>query len=123
VTHNRRTLVALDNLVDLIVTCVTHPAAANQIFLAGDSEDLSTADLLRRLAQALAVPLRLLPVPVWLLSATATMLGKRAMIDRLCGSLQVDISKARELLGWSPPLSVDEALRRTASHYRARNGG
>lgn len=123
VTRNRRTLVALENLVDLIVTCVVHPAAANQVFLAGDSEDLSTAELLRRLARAFGVRLRLLPVPVWLLSAGAAALGKRAMVDRLCGSLQVDIGKARELLGWSPPLNVDEALRRTARHYLERDDG
>ncbi|MDA8486171.1 SDR family oxidoreductase [Pseudomonas resinovorans] len=115
--HNRRSLVALDNLVDLIVTCIDHPAAANQTFLVSDGEDLSTTELLRRMATALGKPARLLPVPSWLLEAGAAMLGKKALSQRLCGSLQVDISKTRELLGWAPPLSVDAALRKTAKHF------
>ena len=114
ITQNRRSLVALDNLVDLIVTCITHPAAANQTFLVSDGEDLSTTDLLRRMGQALGKPARLLPVPPALLKLGAALLGKPELAQRLCGSLQVDISKTRELLGWVPPLSVDEGLRRAA---------
>ncbi|MDT3679605.1 MAG: SDR family oxidoreductase [Burkholderiaceae bacterium] len=114
---NRRTLVALDNLVDLLVTCIDHPAASNRVFLVGDGEDLSTPQLLRRLAAALGVPARLVPVPVSWLEAAAALLGKRAMAQRLCGNLQVDISKARQLLGWTPPVSVDEGLRQTAVHF------
>ena len=110
--HNKRSLVALDNLVDLIVTCLAHPAAANQVFLAGDGEDLSTSDLLRGVAQAMGKPARLLPVPAGLLQLGATMLGKKAMAQRLLGSLQVDISKNRELLGWQPPLTVAQGLAR-----------
>jgi nucleoside-diphosphate-sugar epimerase len=102
----------LDNLVDLIVACITHPAAANQTFLAGDGQDLSTADLVRGLARAAGVPARLIPVPVWALQAVAILLGKKDAAQRLCGSLQVDISKAQALLGWVPPVSVDEGLRR-----------
>lgn len=115
--HNRRSLVALDNLVDLIVTCINHPAAANQTFLVSDGEDLSTSELLRRMGSALGKPARLLPVPSWMLEAGAAMLGKKALSQRLCGSLQVDISKTRELLNWTPPVSVDEALRKTAKHF------
>lgn len=115
--RNRRSLVALDNLVDLIATCIDHPAAANQTFLAGDGEDLSTGDLLRRMAAALGKPARLLPVPAWMLETGATLLGRRALAQRLCGSLQVDIAKARTLLNWTPPVSVDEALRKTARHF------
>ncbi|WP_454910980.1 UDP-glucose 4-epimerase family protein [Stutzerimonas chloritidismutans] len=115
--HNRRSLVALDNLVDLIVTCIDHPAAANQTFLVSDGEDLSTTELLRRMGVALGKPARLLPVPSRLLEVGATILGKKALSQRLCGSLQVDISKTRELLNWTPPLSVDEALRKTAKHF------
>ncbi len=115
--HNRRSLVALDNLVDLIVTCIDHPAAANQTFLVSDGEDLSTSQLLRRMGQALGRPARLLPIPAWMLESTATLLGKKAVAQRLCGSLQVDIGKTRELLGWTPPISVDEALRKTAEHF------
>lgn len=118
--HNRRTLVALDNLVDLIVTCLNHPLAANEIFLAGDAEDLSTSDLLRRLARALGVPARLMPVPASLLEIVAASIGKGAVAERLCGNLQVDISKARRLLGWSPPVPVREGLRRVADDYLKR---
>lgn len=115
--HNRRSLVALDNLVDLIVTCIDHPAAANQAFLVSDGEDLSTTELLRKMGEALGKPARLLPVPSWMLKAGATILGKKALSQRLCGSLQVDISRTRELLNWTPPVSVDEALRKTAKHF------
>jgi nucleoside-diphosphate-sugar epimerase len=110
--HNKRSLVALDNLVDLIITCIDHPAAANQVFLAGDGEDLSTTELLRAVASAMGKPSRLVPVPSGLLMAGATMLNKKAMAKRLLGSLQVDISKAQNLLGWEPPLSVEEGLKR-----------
>ena len=110
--HNQRSLVALDNLVDFIVTCITHPQAANQTFLVSDGQDLSTTELVRGMAQAAGVPARLLPVPVWALQAGATLLGKGDAVQRLCGNLQVDISKARSLLGWVPPVSVEEGLRR-----------
>ncbi len=110
--HNQRSLVAVDNLVDLIITCIDHPAAANQVFLAGDGQDLSTTELLRGVAQAMGKPSRLIPVPQSLLMFVATLLGRRAVAQRLLGSLQVDISKARDLLGWEPPISVQEGLRR-----------
>ena len=110
--HNQRSLVALDNLVDFIVTCITHTQAANQTFLVSDGQDLSTTELVRGMAQAAGVPARLLPVPVWALQAGAALLGKGDAVQSLCGNLQVDISKARTLLGWLPPVSVEEGLRR-----------
>jgi UDP-glucose 4-epimerase len=115
--HNRRSLVASDNLVDFIITCLDHPQAANQTFLISDGEDLSTTGLLRRMGLALGRPARLIPVPVSLLAAGAALLSRRDMAQRLCGSLQVDISKAQTLLGWKPPISVDEGLRRTAHGF------
>lgn len=120
--RNRRSLVALDNLVDLIITCIDHPAAANQTFLVSDGEDLSTTELLQRMGAALGKPARLLPVPSALLSAGATVLGKRAVAQRLLGSLQVDMSKTQELLDWTPPVRVDDALRKTAEHFLADQG-
>ncbi len=114
--HNKRSLVALDNLVDLIITCVDHPAAANQVFLAGDGEDLSTSELLRRVGVAIGKSARLLPVPAGVLQLGASVLGKKAMAQRLLGSLQVDISKTRHVLGWEPTISVDEGLRRCFKH-------
>ena len=116
--HNNRSLVALDNLIDLIVTCIDHPAAANQIFLAGDGEDLSTTELLQRMAKALGKPARLIPVPTQLLKISALLTGKKDIIQRLCGSLQVDISKAQNMLNWTPPISVDEGLEKTAEWFK-----
>lgn len=107
---NRRSLVALGNLVDFVVACIEHPAAAGQTFLVSDGVDLSTPDLVRRIARAMHRPARLVPVPMWLLDGVATLTGKRAAMRRLCSSLEVDISKSHELLGWVPPLSLDEAF-------------
>jgi nucleoside-diphosphate-sugar epimerase len=112
--HNARSLVALGNLVDLIVTCIAHPGAANQTFLVSDGEDLSTTQLLRRMGRALGRPARLIPVPAALLRLGAGALGRGAVAQRLCGSLQVDISKTKELLAWRAPLSVDEGLLKAA---------
>jgi nucleoside-diphosphate-sugar epimerase len=113
--HNQRSLVALDNLVDFIVTCITHPEATNQTFLVSDGHDLSTTELVCGMARAAGVPARFLPVPVWALQAGAALLGKGDAVQRLCGNLQVDISKARQLLGWVPPISLDEGLRRAVA--------
>ena len=109
---NKRSLVALDNLVDLIITCIDHPAAANQVFLAGDGRDLSTTELLRGVAKVAGRPSRLIPIPTSFLVVVFLLLGKKSMAQRLLGSLQVDISKARDLLDWEPPLSVEEGLSR-----------
>lgn len=116
--YNKRTFIALDNLIDFIITCVNHPAAADQIFLAGDSEDLSTTELLQRLGKALGRPTRLIPLPASLLIFVAGLLGKKATAQRLCGSLQVDISKAREVLDWMPPITVDEGIRRAVEGFK-----
>jgi len=115
--HNKRSLVALDNLVDLIVTCIDHPAAANQTFLVSDGDDLSMTQLLRALGGALNKPARLIPVPPWLIQSAAAVLGRKAVAQRLCGSLQVDMSHTCETLGWRPPVSVDQALAKTAEAY------
>lgn len=111
---NRRSLVGIDNLVDLMRLCATHPAAANQTFLVSDGDDLSTTQLLQQVGLSLGRSARLVPVPVFALRWAASVLGKSAVADRLCASLQVDISKARCVLGWTPPVSVGEGLRRTA---------
>jgi nucleoside-diphosphate-sugar epimerase len=118
VTQNRRSLVALDNLVDLIVTGLNHPAAANQTFLAGDGEDLSTAELLKRMGAAMGRPARLFKMSPALLKLGATLLNKPGIYQRLCSSLQLDITKTRQVLGWTPPMSVDEGLRRAAEGFR-----
>lgn len=117
--HNQRSLVALDNLTDLITLCLTHPAAANQTFMVSDGEDVSTTALVQRMALAIGRPPRLLAIPPWILSAAATLLGQRAAVQRLCSNLQIDSSKARTLLGWVPPVSLDEGLRRALEEYRS----
>jgi len=111
--HNQRSLVALENLVDFIVLCATHPRAANEVFLISDDEDVSTSDLLRKVAKALDKPAHLIPVSVGLMRLAAKLIGKENVAKRLFGSLQVDSSKACELLGWKPVISMDEQLKKT----------
>ena len=116
--RNRRSLVYVGNLADLIVRCLEHPSAAGQTFMASDGEDLSTPALIARIAAALEVEPRLWPCPPSLLRAGATLLGRRGAADRLLGSLQVDASAAAALLGWQPPWSSAEGLAATAVWYR-----
>lgn len=118
--ENKRSLVALDNLIDLIVTCIDHPAAANQTFLVSDGEDLSTPELVRRMARALNKPAWLFSVPPGILRYGAALAGKREMAQRLVGSLQVDMEKTCELLNWSPSITVDAGLHKTAQCFLER---
>ena len=117
--RNRRSLIAVDNLVDFILVCMTHPAAGNQTFLISDGQDLSTPELVQGIAYAADVPIRLFPVPLPVLETVGALFGKREAIQRLAGNLQVNISKARILLGWSPPISVEEGLRRAVEGVNA----
>lgn len=112
--QNRRSLVALDNLVDLIVLCLDHPGAANEIFLVRDEEDLSTPELICRLAGAMNRSPHLISLPAWLLGFGAWLLGRTNTLQRLRGSLQVDMTKTMSRLGWKPLVSVNEALREIA---------
>jgi nucleoside-diphosphate-sugar epimerase len=108
--HNRRSFVALDNLIDLIIICLVHPAAVGQIFLVSDGEDISTTELLLRLGQAMGHPARLLPVPMSWIKFAAALAGRRDLALRLCSSLQVDIEHTRRTLGWNPPVSLEQGL-------------
>ncbi|MFJ3521366.1 NAD-dependent epimerase/dehydratase family protein [Pseudomonas sp. NPDC090203] len=116
---NRRSLVSLDNLVDFIKVCIEHPAAANQVFLVSDGDDLSTTGLARKLVTHLHAPNRLIPVPQPLLYLGAALLGRTAAAQRVLGSLCVDIGKNRDRLQWTPPVSVDDGLRKTVEHFLA----
>ena len=116
--HNKRSFVALDNLVSFIIHCIDHPKAANEVFLISDGEDVSTTELLQKMARAFGKRSFLLPVPVGLMTFVAGLLGKRDVAERLFGSLQVDSFKARDLLGWEPVVSMDEAL---ISHAKAQS--
>lgn len=115
--RNARSLVALENLVDLVEVCIRHSAAPNEVFLVSDGEDLSTPELLRRTGAAMGRSPRLMPVPESVLRSAATIIGKSHVGERLCSSLRVDIEKTRGLLGWAPPVSVDQALKKTARYF------
>ncbi len=117
ITKNRRSFVFIDNLVSMIIACINHPKAANQTFLVSDDDDLSTAGLLERMALALGRPLKSIAVPAVLIILLTKLIGRADISQRLCGSLQVDIKKTKDLLDWSPPVSVNEGLRQTAAHF------
>lgn len=111
---NRRSLIYLGNLVDALMRCLDHPAAAGGTYLVRDGEDLSTPELVRRLSRALNVRPRLLPAPLGLMRLAAGLIGRRGAVDRLAGSLQVDDARIRGELGWAPPFTVDQGLAITA---------
>lgn len=114
---NCRSLVGLDNLVDFVLACSTHPKAGNQTFFVSDGQDLSTPELVLRLANALQVRPHLLRVPVSALQAAGALLGRKQAVARLCGSLQADTAHARQLLGWVAPVSVDTGLQRACAAF------
>ncbi len=109
--HNRRSLLYVKNLVDFLILCTHHPMAANETFLLSDGQDVSTTQLLQTLASAQGAPSRLLPVPSSWLRGAMRMVGKGDMAQRLLGDLQVDSSKARELLGWTPPFRFEAGIK------------
>jgi nucleoside-diphosphate-sugar epimerase len=115
--NNKRSLIYLGNLVDAITTCAFHPKAAGQLYLVSDGEDLSTPDLIRRIAAAFGGSPRLFHVPVGLMTFAAALLGKRAMIHRLTGSLRVNHSKITRELGWQPPFTTSHGIGATAEWY------
>jgi nucleoside-diphosphate-sugar epimerase len=120
--NNRRSFIGLDNLVDLLIRCVDHPKAAGQTLLISDGQDLSTPELLRMIANAMGRPARLFPMPVPLLRLAGRVVGRLNEVDRLVGSLRVDSSATRELLGWIPPVSVEEGVGRMVRGYLAGRG-
>jgi|SRR5690625_38712 len=114
---NQRSFVALENVVDFIALCVEHPQATNQTFVIADGASISTPELLKLLAQGMNKKVLLLPVPVKLMELGAKLLGREAMFEQLCGSLEVDITKAKTLLSWQPPVSTAQAMQQTAQHF------
>ena len=116
--HNRRSMIAIDNLIAFIRLCMSHPAAANELFLIADKEDISTTTLLKKIAKAYGVESCLFPIPVTLMSVIAKLFGKKEMADRLFGNLQIDTSKARQLLDWSPVITMDQQLEKMADFDR-----
>lgn len=119
INDNRRSLVALDNMIDFLALCASHPDASGKVFLVSDQHDVSTAELLHKLGSAMHLPVRLFPVPRIFLSLAANLLRRESAYQRLCGSLVVDSSAATRILGWSPPLSLNEGLRRAVCGFSA----
>ena len=117
IKNNRRSFIFVDNLINLVVVCINHPAAANQLFLVSDDQDLSTVELLQQMSFALGRPCKLISVPFRLLNLGAKCIGRNDIFQRLCGSLQVDIHKAKDLLSWSPPVTLDKGMAQTAEHF------
>tara|TARA_R110000851_G_scaffold303218_2_gene460761 strand:+ start:4888 stop:5808 length:921 start_codon:yes stop_codon:yes gene_type:complete len=109
---NRRSLVALDNLIDLIETCIDHPNAHNQTFLVSDDENISTSNLLKKLTLAAGKKPWLLPVPVSFLKFVASIVGKKTLVEKFSSSLTVNIDHTKKTLGWKPPITLDEGIRR-----------
>lgn len=114
IRNNQRSLVSVENLTDLIVTCIDHPKAANQTFLVSDDKDVSTSEMVHEMAVALGKPTLQLPVPIWCYQLAGKLLGKAGVVDRLVGSLQVDITHTKERLGWKPPQTLEEGFKETA---------
>lgn len=119
---NKRSFIALDNLVDFIILCIKHPSAGNETFLIADDESLSTTELLRRTSLLLGKNPILVSINSKLLEFFLNLLGKKDLARRLLGSLEVDIGKAKRLLNWSPIINVNEGLRKmTEDFLRKKN--
>jgi nucleoside-diphosphate-sugar epimerase len=119
--HNRRSLIYVGNLVDAIARCAEHPAARGP-FLVSDEESVSTPELVSRIARALGRPARLVPAPPALLRFAGMIAGRRDEIRRLTGNLAIDSSRARRLLDWRPPYTLDAGLAETARWFRSARG-
>ncbi len=117
INDNKRSLVSVNNLIDLIVTCIDHPKAANQTFLVSDDNDISTASIVKHMSKALEQSSLLLPVPLWCYYLVGKLTGKRDVVERLLGSLQVDISHTKDTLGWVPPQTLVEGFKETAEAF------
>jgi nucleoside-diphosphate-sugar epimerase len=108
--HNKRSFIYVENLIDFIVNCIDHPLAANETFLISDDEDISTTELIKYIQHAMGQKSILIPVPKDLLSSLFKLMGKSALYNKLCGNLEMDITKAKELLNWKPPYTLKEGV-------------
>lgn len=111
--HNKRSMVYIENLIDFIALCITHPKAANETFLISDDEDVSTTTLIRTIRTTLGLPSLLLPIPRSWMVFMLCLIGRKSLLTRLCGNLQVDITKAKTLLGWKPPFTFEQGIKNT----------
>ena len=122
ISLNKRSLVSVINLVDLIVTCIEHPKAKNQVFLVSDDHDVSTSEMVREMSVACGKKNFQLPVPAWCYKFAGKLLKKEDVVDRLVGSLQVDISHTKETLDWAPPQSLQDGFKETADYILNKQG-
>ncbi|MFT0212583.1 NAD-dependent epimerase/dehydratase family protein [Pseudomonas sp. F1_0610] len=118
---NQRSFIALENLISFISCCIEHPAAANELFLISDDERISTPDLFRKISYGMNKKVLLFSFPQNILERLAVFMGKKNLYSQLCGSLIIDNSKAKKLLGWSPVISADKALLRAGSEFISKN--
>ncbi|EGU36912.1 NAD-dependent epimerase/dehydratase [Vibrio sp. N418] len=116
-TNNKRSLVSVNNLVDLIITCIAHPKAANQVFLVSDDHDVSTSEMVREMAKSLNKPQWQIPIPKWSYRLAGSVFGKQDTVDRLLDSLQVDITHTKKTLGWKPPQTLEDGFKETAEAF------
>lgn len=117
ITQNKRSLVSVANLIDLIVTCIDHPKAINQVFLVSDDHDVSTSEMVREMAKSLNKYQWQIPIPKWCYQLAGYIFDKQDIVDRLLGSLQVDITHTKETLGWKPPQSLEDGFNETAQEF------
>ncbi|PSU64868.1 UDP-glucose 4-epimerase [Photobacterium phosphoreum] len=117
IKDNKRSLVSVDNLVNLIITCIDHPKAANQVFLVSDDNDVSTSEMVQQMAKALGKSQWQLPIPTACYRLAGRVVGKEDVINRLLGSLQVDITHTKETLGWKPPQTLEDGFKQTADAF------
>jgi len=120
ISTNRRSLISITNLVDLIICCIEHPKAVHQVFLASDDHDLSTKGIILNMCKALGKPNRMLPVPILLYRIAGKLFKKEDVCERLIGSLQIDITKTKELLTWTPPQKIEDGFKEIASTFIKR---
>lgn len=116
--NNKRSFIALDNLVDFIECCITHPKAANELFLIADSQAISTEQLVKSIKLGMQKPARLFYIPKTMAKLGAMLVGKQKLYEQLYESLEIDSSKAFHLLGWTPPSGIDQALRKVGDSYQ-----
>ena len=122
IKHNKRSLVSVTNLVDLIITCIDHPKAANQVFMVSDNYDISTSEMISFMGKSLSKKTLQISIPIWMYKLAGKILRKEDVISRLTGSLQVDIKHTMKTLDWTPPQSIADAFQEAASAFKKHKG-
>lgn len=118
--QNKRSLVYIENLIDLIIKSINHPAAKNQIFLVSDDQDISIKDLSKKISSALGSSGIIFPMPAQILSIIFGLVGKKELANRLIDSFRVDMTKTKQLLNWAPPFTLDQGIMKTIKSYLSR---